>query len=98
MGKRKRRRFTKEQKAQAVALVHSSGRSIAEVARDLELTPSSLGHWVRQAEIDAGKGPDGALTTAEREELAELRRRNRRLEQENAFLKKASAFFAKESL
>ena len=98
MGKRKRRRFTAQQKAQAVEIVRSSGKSITEVARDLDLTPSALGAWVKQAEIDAGNGPAGALTTAERDELAKLRRDNKRLEQENAFLKKASAFFAKESL
>jgi transposase len=98
MGKRKRRRFTAQQKAQAVEIVRSSGKSIAEVARDLDLTPSALGGWVKQAEIDAGKGPSGALTTAERDEIAQLRRDKKRLEQENAFLKKASAFFARESL
>jgi transposase len=98
MGKRKRRRFTAQQKAQAVEIVRSSGKSIAEVARDLDLTPSALGGWVKQAEIDAGKGPSGALTTAERDEIAQLRRDKKRHEQENAFLKKASAFFARESL
>ena len=98
MGKRKRRRFTPEQKAQAVEIYRKSGKSVAEVARDLDLTPSALGNWVKQADIDAGNGPAGALTTAERDELAQLRRDKKRLEQENAFLKKASAFFAKESL
>ena len=98
MGKRKRRRFTPQQKAQAVELVRTSGKSITEVARDLDLTPSSLGNWVKQAGIDMKKDPTGALTTDERKELAQLRRDKKRLEQENAFLRKASAFFAKESL
>lgn len=98
MGRRKRRRFTPEQKAQAVEIYRKSGKSVAEVARDLDLTPSALGAWVKQADIDAGNGPEGALTTAERDELAQLRRDKKRLEQENAFLKKASAFFAKETL
>ena len=79
-------------------IYRKSGKSVAEVARDLDLTPSALGNWVKQADIDAGNGPAGALTTAERDELAQLRRDKKRLEQENAFLKKASAFFAKESL
>ncbi len=98
MGKRKRRRFTPQQKAQAVEIVRSSGKSVTEVARDLDLTPSALASWVKQAGIDVKKDPAGALTTTEREELARLRRDKKRLEQENAFLKKASAFFAKESL
>jgi len=55
-----------------------------------------LRNWVKQAEIDAGKGPNGALTTDERAELVKLRRDNRRLSQERDFLKKAAAFFAKE--
>lgn len=97
MGKRKRRQFTAQQKAQAVELVRSSGRTVTEVARDLDLTPSALGSWVNQAKVDVGKGSSGALTTAEREELGRLRRDAKRLEQENAFLKKASAFFARES-
>ncbi len=53
--------------------------------------------WVKSAAIDAGKGPPGALTTAEREELVRLRRDNKRLEMEREILKKAAAFFAKES-
>ncbi len=85
MGKRKRRRFTPQQKAQAVEMATTSGKSLTEVARDLDLTPSALGNWVRQAGIDMKKNPKGALTTSEREELAQLRRDKKRLEQENAF-------------
>lgn len=98
MGKRKRRRFTPQQKAQAVELFRSSGKSLSEVARDLDLTASALGNWVKQADIDDGRGPAGALTTAERKEIEQLRRDKKRLEQENAFLKKVGAFFAKETL
>ena len=87
MGKRKRRRFTPQQKAQAVEIATTSGKSLTEVARDLDLTPSVLGTWVRQAGIDMKKSPKGALTTSQREELALLRRDKKRLEQENAFLK-----------
>jgi transposase len=98
MGKRKRRKFTSEQKAEAVKIARSSGKTVAAVARDLDLTPSALAAWVKQAEIDEGGGRAGALTTEEKAEIAKLRQENKRLAQENAFLKKASAFFARESL
>ena len=97
MSKRKRRRFTKEQKADAVRMVRTSGESIPAIARDLGLCENSLRRWVKQAEIDDGKGPAGALTTEEREELRQLRKENRTLKMERDFLKKATAFFAKET-
>ena len=97
MGKRKRRTFTEEFKADAVRLCKAGGQSVGEVAKSLDLTETSLRAWVRQAEIDVGKGTPGALTTVEREELSELRRRVKRLEMEREILKKAAAFFAKES-
>jgi transposase len=96
MAKRKRRAFTGEFKAQAVRVVRESGKSIAVVARELDLTESALRAWVRQAAIDAGRGPAGALTTEEREELGRLRREVRTLRMERDILKKATAFFAKE--
>jgi transposase len=95
MAKRKRRRFTRQQKADAVRLARQVG-SIPQVARDLDLTETALRHWVKQAEIDEGEGPEGALTTEEKEELRRLRRENRTLRMERDFLKKAAAFFAKE--
>jgi transposase len=95
MPRRKRRKYTAEQKADAVRMVREVG-NLAQVARDLDLTESSLRNWVTQAEIDEGRGPDGALTSDEREELRRLRRENRTLEMERDFLKKAAAFFAKE--
>ena len=95
MARRERRRYTAEQKADAVGLVRKVG-NVAQVARDLGLTESSLRNWVKQAEIDEGHGPEGALTSGEREELRRLRRENRTLEMEREFLKKAAAFFAKE--
>ncbi len=97
MGKRKRRSFTKEYKAEVVALIRKGGNSIGAVASDLDLSETAVRRWVSQAEIDSGGGPTGALTTAEREELAQLRRRVRTLEMEREILKKATAFFAKES-
>jgi transposase-like protein len=97
MATRKRRKFTEQFKADAVQLVRAGGRSIPQVAADLDLTETSLREWVRRAEIEAGEGPPGALTQAEREELVRLRRENRRLQMERDILKKATAFFAQES-
>ena len=99
MGKRKRRArraFSDEFKAETVKLVRGSDKSIAAIARELDLTETALRAWVRQAEIDAGRGRAGALTTDEREELARLRRDVKRLQMERDILKKATAFFAKE--
>src|SRR2546428_13975604 len=76
MAKRKRRAFTREFKAQAVRIVRESGKSVGVVARELDLTETALRSWVRQAEIDAGRGAPGGLTTEEREELGRLRREN----------------------
>jgi transposase len=94
---RKRRSFTAEFKAEAVRLCQVGDRSIGQVAVDLDLTETALRAWVKRAAIDAGNGPPGALTTAEREELQQLRRDNKRLLLERDILKKAAAFFAKES-
>jgi transposase len=94
--KRQRRNFTKEFKDGAVRLV-KAGKSVAEVARDLDLVPSALGKWVKQAKVDRGEGPAGALTTEEKEELSRLRKEVRELRVEREILKKAAAFFAKEN-
>ena len=97
MEKRKRRSFTREYKAEVVELIRKSGRSIGAVASELDLSETAVRRWLSQAEIDSGGGPSGALTTAEREELAGLRKRVKTLEMEREILKKATAFFAKES-
>jgi transposase len=94
--RRARRRFTDEFKQQAVRLVLDEGKGVAAVARELDLVPSALGTWVKQAQADRSKGRTG-LTTAEREELARLRKENRILQEERDILKKATAFFAKQS-
>ena len=97
MAKRKRRSFTREFKADAVKLVKTSGRNIPDIARELDLTETALRSWVKQVDVDAGNGPAGALTTAEREELVALRREAKRLRMERDILKAAATFFAKES-
>ena len=97
MAKRKRRAFSDEYKAETVRLIRESGKTIAVVARELGLTESAVRAWVRQVGIDAGHGPTGAVTSEEREELGRLRREVRTLRMERDILKKATAFFAKES-
>jgi transposase len=92
--RRTRRQFTEEFRAGAVRLVLDEGRTIGGVARELDLTASSLARWVSQARADRTKGKTG-LTTAEREELARLRKENRELRMDREILKKAAAFFAK---
>lgn len=93
----KRRQHTGEFRAGAVRLVVEEGKAVADVARDLDIHRSLLSTWVRQAKIDSGKGPSGALTTSEREEMAQLRKEVRTLRMERELLKKAAAFFAKEN-
>jgi transposase len=92
---RARRSFTDEYKAEIVAACKRGDRSIGEVSRQFDLTETAVREWVKQAEIDAGDR-DG-LTTAEREELSRLRRENRRLAEDVEILKRATAFFAKET-
>jgi transposase len=96
MERRTRRSFTPEFKAHTVELVRSSGKSVLEICRDLDLTESAVRRWVDQAEIDAGER--NGLTTTEHEELVRLRRENRVLREEREILRKASAFFAREAI
>lgn len=93
---RARRQFTEEFKAGAVRLVLDEGKSVSQVARDLDLTPSALTNWVKQARADRDGGRSG-LTTEERTELASLRKQVRELKMERDLLKRWAAFFAKES-
>ncbi len=95
--RRPKRDFSPEFKAGAVRLVVEEGKLVAQVARDLDISHSTVGKWVEQARADAGKSTKGSLTTEERAELASLRKRVRELEIERSILKKAAAFFAKEN-
>jgi transposase len=93
MGRRERRRFTDEFKTEVFGLVRS-GRNVAEVSRDLDLTKSAVRAWVQRADSQSS---GGGLSVAEREELGRLWRQVRVLEEERTILKKAAAFFAKET-
>jgi transposase len=92
--RRTRRSFTEDYKTGAVRLVLKEGKTVAAAARDLGLTESSLRNWVERARADRTQGKTG-LTTAEREELARLRKENRELRIERDLLKKVSALFAR---
>ncbi|MFJ6686968.1 transposase [Streptomyces werraensis] len=99
MGKKKprpRRSFTPEFKAEIVELCRRGDRMIGQVAWDFDLTETAVRLWVNGARVDGGE-KDG-LTSAERDELARLRRENRRLREDVEVLKRATAFFAKETL
>lgn len=89
------RRYSAEFRKRMVELVRA-GRSPEQLAREFEPTAQSIRNWVCQADLDEGKRSDG-LTTAEREELVRLRRENRTLREEREILKKAAAWFARET-
>ena len=89
-------RYAPEFRAEAIRLVREGGRTPRQLAEDLGCSEASISYWLKQADVDAGRRTDG-LTTAEREELRHLRAENRVLRMERDLLKKAAAFFAKES-
>ena len=94
-GRRPRRQFSDEFKDGAVRLVLDEEKTVGAVARELDLTPSALGGWVRQARAERTKGKSG-LMKEEREELTRLRKENRELRLERDLLNKVSALFAKD--
>ncbi|MGC4894543.1 transposase [Micromonospora sp. DT31] len=94
--RRPRRAFTPEFKAEIVEVCRRGDRSIVQVARDFDLTETAVRDWVKLADLDAGTRTDG-LTSDERDELARLRRENRRLREDVDILKRATAFFATET-
>ena len=96
MSKRPRRKFTDQFKAEAVALVKASGKGPGPIARDLDLSDSALREWMKQAEGDQSRG-EGPLDENERSKLKRLENEVRVLRMERDFLKKAAAFFARET-
>jgi transposase len=96
MGKKKprpRRLFTAEFRAEIVELCQRGDRTVGQVAKDFDLTETAVREWLKRAERDDGTRTDG-LTTSEKDELAQLRRENRRLREDVEILKRATAFFA----
>lgn len=87
--------YAPEFRAEAVRLVREHGKPMSQVARDLGVSVESLRTWVRQQQIDGGER--NGTTTEEREELGRLRRENRILREDREILKKAAAFFARET-
>ena len=85
-------------RAEAVELARTSGKGIPQLASDLGISEQALRGWMKRADIDAGRGQPGDLTTGEREELRRFRRENHVLKQERDILRKAAAYFAKETL
>jgi transposase len=88
--------YAPEFRAEAVRLVREGGRTPHQLAADLGCSEEAIRNWVKQADLDEGRRADG-LTSAEQEELRRLRQENRVLRMERDLLKKAAAFFAKES-
>jgi transposase len=97
MSPKKRRQYTSEFRATAIRQVKVGDRPLAQVARDLGLSMQTLWNWVHPDKPSPEKEEAGELLPTEREELKQLRRRVARLEEEREILKKATAFFAKES-
>ena len=88
--------YPPEFRAEAIRLARTSGKSHSQIAQDLGLTGETLRLWLKQADLDEGKRDDG-LTSEEHEELRQLRKEIRILREEREILKKAAAFFARET-
>lgn len=91
----KYRKFSPEFREEAARMVIDTSRSIADIAREIGVSETTLGNWTR-AYREAHAEDEPELELSERARLRELERRTRELEMENAFLKKAAAYFAKE--
>ena len=98
MSKKKRRKHSDEFKREAVRLAKTSGKPLTQIARELDISDSLLHDWIRKADEAEQQGLTVDEIRAEQKQLAEQRREIARLKQENELLKKAAAYFAKESI
>ncbi len=97
MKKRTRRKYTQEFKKEAVKLITEQGYSYAEAGRNLGVNPNLLSRWKKEIEGISGTGLTPASAVSVQSELKRLRKENKRLRMEREILKKAAAFFVKES-
>lgn len=95
--RRERRAYSDEYKRKVLELVSAGDKSVAQICRDLDLTPSAVNRWIKADRNSNGIMTQNSLSETDQEELKRLRAENKRLKTERDILKKATAFFAKES-
>jgi len=95
--RRERRVFDKEYKQKVLDLISAGDKTVAQICRELDLTPSAVQRWIRQDQENSGVMTQNSLTETDQQELKRLRAENKQLKTERDILKKATAFFAKES-
>ena len=96
--RRERRTFTDEYKQHVLALVREGDKSITQICRELDLTQSAVHKWIKADQDSNGTMTQNSLTESDKQELQRLRAENKQLKTERDILKKATAFFAKNSL
>lgn len=96
--RRERRTFSEEYKQQVLELIRSGEKSVGQICRDLDLTETAVRRWIKQDRQANGAMTQNSLSETDQQELVRLRSENKRLKTERDILKKATAFFAKESL
>jgi len=95
--RRERRTYSDEYKQKVLELVSAGDKSVAQICRDLDLTPSAVNRWIKADKYNNGIMTQNSLSETDQEELKRLRAENKRLKTERDILKKATAFFARES-
>ena len=95
---RERRTYNDEYKQKVLELVSAGEKSVTQICRDLDLTPSAVNRWIKADKANSGMMTQNSLSETDQQELERLRLENKRLKTERDILKKATAFFAKDSL